>query len=97
VSRLVARALGTIVRPYAPNMTAPLPGDDADWQPGTSRPGELFTVEGRIRATGAFARGLRNRDPRLRDYRRSMIRIGMTIIGIGILAGAIMAAVSAAV
>jgi hypothetical protein len=54
-----------------------------DWQPATSEPGELFTVEGRIRAAGAFARGLQNRDRRLAAYRRSMARVAAVVIGIG--------------
>jgi hypothetical protein len=49
--------------------------EQTTWQPATSRPGELFTIEGRIAAAGAFARGLRNQDPRLSSYRRSMLRI----------------------
>ena len=32
-----------------------------DWTPATSEPGEIHTPEGRIRSTGAFVRGLRNR------------------------------------
>ena len=54
-----------------------------DWQPATSEPGELFTIEGRIRAAGAFARGLQNRDPRLAAYRRSMMRVAAVVVGIG--------------
>ena len=65
----------------------PDPSDHDDWQPATSSPGELFTVEGRIRSAGAFARGARNRDPRLREYRRSMQRIALVVAGIAIGAG----------
>jgi hypothetical protein len=54
-----------------------------DWQPATSEPGELFTVEGRIRGAGAFARGLQSRDRRLVGYRRSMWRVAAVVIGIG--------------
>jgi hypothetical protein len=54
-----------------------------DWQPATSEPGELFTPEGRIRAAGALGRGLQNRDPRLKAYRRSMMRVGGIVIAIG--------------
>jgi hypothetical protein len=54
-----------------------------DWQPATSEPGELFTPEGRIRAAGAFARGLQSRDPRLVAYRRSMRRVGAAIVAVG--------------
>jgi hypothetical protein len=53
------------------------------WQPATSGPGELFTIEGRIRAASAFARGLQNHDPRLKAYRRSMIRVAAVVIAIG--------------
>ena len=28
--------------------------DQDDWQPATSRPGELYTVEGQSRAAGPF-------------------------------------------
>jgi len=54
-----------------------------DWQPATSEPGELFTIEGRIRAAGVFARGLKTRDARLAPYRRSMVRIAAVVLGIG--------------
>jgi hypothetical protein len=37
----------------------------------------MFTIEGRIRATGVLARGLKHRDPRGRAYRRSMYRVGL--------------------
>jgi hypothetical protein len=56
---------------------------ESDWQPATSAPGELFTIEGRIRAAGAFARGLQNRDARLAAYRRSMTRVAAVVLGIG--------------
>ena len=55
----------------------PEPSDENDWSPATSRPGEIFTVEGQIRATGTLARGLKNRDPRGRAYRRSMQRVAL--------------------
>jgi hypothetical protein len=55
----------------------------SDWQPATSQPGEIFTVEGRIGAVGAFARGAKSHDHRLREYRRSMIRVAGVVIGIG--------------
>jgi hypothetical protein len=55
----------------------PEPSDENDWSPTTSRPGEMFTVEGRIRATGVLAWGLKHRDPRGRAYRRSMYRVGL--------------------
>jgi hypothetical protein len=55
----------------------------SDWQPATSQPGEIFTVEGRIGAAGAFARGLKSGDRRLREYRRSMMRVAGAALGIG--------------
>jgi roadblock/LC7 domain-containing protein len=63
-----------------------------DWQPATSEPGELFTIEGRIRAAGAFARGLHSRDRRLDAYRRSMRRVGAVVVAFGV-ALALLAAV----
>ena len=32
----------------------------------------MFTPEGQVASAGAFARGLKRRDPRGRSYRRSM-------------------------
>jgi len=55
------------------------PSDADEWQPATSRPGELYTVEGRVKSVGAFARGMKNRDPRLRAYRRSMQRSALVV------------------
>lgn len=55
----------------------PEPSDENDWSPATSRPGEIFTVEGEIRSYGALARGLKYRDPRGRAYRRSMQRAAL--------------------
>ena len=48
--------------------------DGSEWTPATSEPGENYTPMGQIRSIGAFSRGLKNRDPRLRSYRRSMRR-----------------------
>jgi hypothetical protein len=62
----------------------PEPPDPDDWQPATSRPGELFTFEGRMRAGNAFLRGLRKRDPRLKDYRRMMRRTGLVFFGLAL-------------
>jgi hypothetical protein len=73
----------------------PEPSDDSDWQPATSRPGELFTVEGRIRAAGAFARGARNKDPRLKQYRRSMQRTSLVFAGIAIGTGVLVGIIAA--
>jgi hypothetical protein len=47
------------------------PHQRPDWNPATSQPGEIYTVEGRIASAGAFTRGLMNDDPRARAYRRS--------------------------
>lgn len=55
-----------------------------DWQPATSRPGELYTAEGQSRARWVFLSGLRKRDPRQRRYRSSMYRVGLTIMGLGL-------------
>jgi hypothetical protein len=61
----------------------PEPADD-DWQPATSRPGELYTYEGQVRSAGAFARGMTNHDPRLRRYRRSMWWAASAVLAIGL-------------
>ena len=34
------------------------PPDPDDWQPATSRPGELYTPEGQIRSTRNFVSGV---------------------------------------
>jgi hypothetical protein len=47
------------------------------WNPATSRPGEMFTIEGRIAGMGAFARGLADDDARVRAYRRSALRFAL--------------------
>jgi hypothetical protein len=54
-----------------------------DWNPATSRPGEIYTVEGRIAGAGAFARGLANADARARAHRRAAVRfaLGWVIAG----------------
>jgi hypothetical protein len=72
----------------------PEPNDELDWQPATSRPGELFTVEGRIRATGAAARNLANADPRLRRFQWSMVKTGLAVLGIGLAAIVLVAVVA---
>jgi hypothetical protein len=43
----------------------------------------MYTVEGRIKAVGAFARGLKNDDPRTKRFRRSMRHSALTALGIG--------------
>jgi hypothetical protein len=72
----------------------PEPADERDWQPATSRPGEMFTVEGRIRATGVMARNLKNDDPRLRRYQWSMVKTGLSVLGLGILAVVVVSVVA---
>jgi hypothetical protein len=57
----------------------------------------LYTVEGRIRSVGAFARGLKNKDPRVAAYRRSMRRTALGFVAIAILIGAVVAAIAALV
>jgi hypothetical protein len=57
-----------------------------DWQPATSRPGELYTVEGQSRARWVFLKGLRNREPDRNRYRSSMYRLGLVFIGVGLAA-----------
>ena len=64
----------------------PEPAEAPDWQPATSQPGEMFTVEGRLRATGEIARNLANDDPRLRSYQKSMMKTGLSVLGLGLLA-----------
>jgi hypothetical protein len=62
------------------------PGDSPDpddWQPATSRPGELYTPEGQIRSTRNFASGLFSKDPRRKALRRSMQRTALSILAIG--------------
>jgi hypothetical protein len=56
-----------------------------EWQPATSRPGELYTVEGEARARWSFLSGLRYPNPRSAAYRRQMLRTGALVIGIGLL------------
>jgi hypothetical protein len=57
----------------------------------------VFTVEGRIRAMGVFVRGVKNRDPRLKAYRRSMRRTALVFVGIAVLVGTVAAAIAALV
>ena len=63
--------------------------DETAWQPATSEPGEIYTVEGQIRGIGAFARGLARRSRSRSEYRSSMARIAFSIIGIGLAFAAI--------
>lgn len=72
----------------------PVRDDAVPWQPATSNPGELYTVEGQIRSVGAFAQGLTNDDPRLAPYRRSMRRTGLVFVGLAIGIGVVLAVVS---
>jgi hypothetical protein len=62
---------------------------DSTWQPLTSEPGEIYTVEGRIRGVGAFASGLKHRSPRSSEYRHSMARVALTVLGIGVAVAAV--------
>ena len=80
--------------PYASDMSHDS-SNDSEWSPATSAPGELYTVEGRIRATGAFAQGLKNRDPRGRAYRRSMQRAALLCVGVVVALLALVALISA--
>lgn len=66
-----------------------------DWQPATSKPGELYTPEGQIRAAGAFARGLVRGDSRNRAYRRSMVRSALMVVAMGVALIVVIALVSA--
>lgn len=50
--------------------------NDDDWQPATSEPGELYTFEGRLRATGHFFRRLKSDEPRALEYRRTIGHTG---------------------
>ncbi len=70
------------------------PGE-SDWQPATSQPGENYTIEGQIRLYGAFTRGMKNRDPRLKEYRSSMWRTALAVVGAGIVLIAVIALVQA--
>jgi len=63
-----------------------------DWTPATSRPGELYTPEGQSRARWVFLSGLRDRNPRHRAYRSSMMRLGLVIVGVGIAAAIVVGA-----
>jgi hypothetical protein len=47
----------------------------------------MYTVEGRIAGAGAFARGLTNKDPRAKAYRR-----GAAVTALGWLAAAVIVA-----
>lgn len=53
--------------------------EDSNWSPATSRPGEIYTVEGRVRSVGVLARGLRRSSPRGRRYRRAMVFTGIRV------------------
>ena len=64
-------------------MAPPDSHDPDDWQPATSRPGELYTPEGQIRSTRNFASGLFSKDPRRKALRRSMQRTALSILAIG--------------
>jgi len=61
---------------YAAAMSGPLGQGPDDWQPATSKPGELYTIEGQFRARWAFWRGLKNDHPRAGRWRRELRRGG---------------------
>ncbi len=52
-----------------------------DWQPATSEPGELYTFEGRMRASSHFWRNLKSDEPRAREYQRTIARQGWWFLG----------------
>ncbi len=58
-------------------------GDD-DWQPATSAPGELYTPAGQIRSTRNFVRGLVDKDPRQKAYRRPMQRAALLVLAVAV-------------
>jgi hypothetical protein len=68
---------------------------DDNWSPATSEPGELYTVEGRIRSVGAFAQGLVNPNPRGKRYRSDMQRTGLWVALGAIVLVAVVATASA--
>lgn len=72
----------------------PEPSDPDDWSPATSRPGEIFTIEGESRARWAAMRNIKNRDPRFVTYRNSMIRTGLTIAGVGVVVVVVVAVIA---
>ena len=65
-----------------------------EWQPATSRPGEIHTVEGQIAGVGAFARGLKRRAARRRRGRGGVLRPALWIAGLGALIVALVVALS---
>ena len=66
-----------------------------NWTPATSEPGELYTIEGRIRSVGAFVRGLSNPNPRGERYRREMQRTGLWVAAGVVAVVAVVVALSA--
>jgi hypothetical protein len=73
----------------------PEPPDPRDWSPLTSEPGETNTPMGQVRGVGAAVRGLRNSDPRVRAYRRSMWRTAGWLLVAGAVLTAAIAALAA--
>jgi hypothetical protein len=55
----------------------------ADWQPATSEAGELYTPEGQIAATGAFARGLKRRYRDASSAHPSAVRRAAVAVALG--------------
>ena len=70
-------------------------GDENEWSSATSAPGEVFTPEGQIKQAGDFARGLTNKDPRAKAYRRQRMKPGLVIIGLAFAFVAIVVLVNA--
>jgi hypothetical protein len=65
--------------------------DRPEWTPATSEPGEMYTPEGRVKSAGAFASGWKNRDPRGKSYRRSMMRSALMAMAMIVVAAVIIA------
>ena len=68
--------------------------DDGRWSAATAQPGELFTIEGRIRQIGELARTAKHLDPRSAHYRRSMRRTGLAFVAAGLALIAVWATVT---
>jgi hypothetical protein len=67
-----------------------------DWQPATSKPGELLTPEGEFKAAAAVLRNLKHSDPRGKRYRRGMQRTAWAILGVAVAILVVVLAVQAA-
>jgi hypothetical protein len=80
---------------YAGVVSLPNESPPPDWQPATSQPGELLTPAGQIKATGAFMRNLKNRDPRGKRYRCSMQWTALAFVGFAVALVALVAMLQA--